>query len=44
MQEKLNNLSDLIEKIQEKMSPETILLVVGDHGMTEDGNHGGSSN
>lgn len=25
------------------MSNDTILIVIGDHGMTEDGNHGGDS-
>jgi hypothetical protein len=25
------------------MTPNSLLIVLGDHGMTEDGNHGGSS-
>jgi phosphatidylinositol glycan class O len=25
------------------MSNDTVLMVIGDHGMTEDGNHGGDS-
>lgn len=33
----------IVERIIEKMDDKTTLLIFGDHGMTEDGNHGGDS-
>lgn len=33
----------ILEKLIEKMDDKTTLLVFGDHGVTEDGNHGGDS-
>ncbi|CAK67327.1 unnamed protein product (macronuclear) [Paramecium tetraurelia] len=35
--------SDLLYKIYNQMDNQTILFVVGDHGMSQDGNHGGDS-
>ncbi|CAD8052673.1 unnamed protein product [Paramecium primaurelia] len=35
--------SDLLYKIYNQMDNNTILFVVGDHGMSQDGNHGGDS-
>lgn len=43
MKRKLNEMNEIIEKIVDKMDDSTILFVMGDHGMTEDGNHGGAT-
>lgn len=40
---KQKEMNDIIEKIYHSISDETLLVVVGDHGMNELGNHGGSS-
>ena len=42
-QRKLLDTEVIIEEIIEKMDDETTLVVFGDHGMTLDGSHGGSS-
>ncbi len=43
MRRKLREMNDVIEEIIKKMDNSTILFVMGDHGMTEDGNHGGAT-
>lgn len=40
---KLGEVDSFIRKIIEKMDDQTLFLVFGDHGMTDDGNHGGTS-
>ncbi|XP_063978222.1 GPI ethanolamine phosphate transferase 3 isoform X2 [Diachasmimorpha longicaudata] len=40
---KLNETNELISEIIEVLDNETVLFVVGDHGMTESGDHGGDS-
>jgi GPI ethanolamine phosphate transferase 3 subunit O len=43
IERKLNDTESLIRDIIDKMDNDTVLLVFGDHGMTDDGNHGGAS-
>ena len=43
MTRKLNDTNTLIKEIIESLEEDTILFVVGDHGMTETGDHGGDS-
>jgi len=43
MRLKLEQMNLLIQKIVETMDDDSILLVMGDHGMTESGDHGGDS-
>lgn len=43
MQRKLREMNEVIEETIQKMDDQTILFVMGDHGMTEDGNHGGAT-
>uniref|UniRef100_A0A0N4VFJ6 GPI ethanolamine phosphate transferase 3 n=1 Tax=Enterobius vermicularis TaxID=51028 RepID=A0A0N4VFJ6_ENTVE len=40
---KLSQMNDVIRKVVEIMDRETLLLVLGDHGMTETGDHGGDA-
>lgn len=40
---KLKEMNSLVEKIVANMSEESLLLVMGDHGMTRSGDHGGDS-
>jgi phosphatidylinositol glycan class O len=40
---KINKISAFIERVIQTMDNDTILFITGDHGMREDGNHGGSS-
>ncbi|CAL7935632.1 unnamed protein product [Xylocopa violacea] len=44
MTRKLNDTNTLIKEVIESLEEETILFIVGDHGMTESGDHGGDSN
>ena len=39
----MNDIQNTIEKVIEKMDDDTTLVIFGDHGMTENGSHGGSS-
>jgi phosphopentomutase len=32
-----------VQEVINAMDEDTVLLVCGDHGMTDDGNHGGAS-
>jgi phosphatidylinositol glycan class O len=43
IERKLKDTEKLIKEIIDEMDKETVLLVFGDHGMTNDGNHGGAS-
>ena len=43
IERKLSDTEKVIKKIVEKMDDKTTLLVLGDHGMTPDGNHGGET-
>lgn len=43
MDAKLGQLEEFIESVVGRLSEDTVLLVVGDHGMKADGNHGGIS-
>ena len=40
---KLDEMNSFIDKIVQRMSRESLLLVMGDHGMTRSGDHGGDS-
>ena len=43
IERKLYDTQTIIHEIINKMDDKTTLLVFGDHGMTDDGNHGGES-
>lgn len=43
MARKLSEVNDFIEELMRELPADSLLLVFGDHGMTEDGNHGGTS-
>jgi GPI ethanolamine phosphate transferase 3 subunit O len=43
IERKLRDTEDLIREVIELMDSKTTLIVYGDHGMTDDGNHGGGS-
>ena len=43
IERKLNDTEKMIVDIINEMDDETTLLVFGDHGMTDDGNHGGGT-
>lgn len=40
---KLNQMNEVLKQLKSSIDEDTLLLVFGDHGMTEDGNHGGST-
>lgn len=42
VERKLKDTENLFKEIIERMDNETVLVAVGDHGMTDIGNHGGS--
>uniref|UniRef100_A0A0N4Z269 GPI ethanolamine phosphate transferase 3 n=1 Tax=Parastrongyloides trichosuri TaxID=131310 RepID=A0A0N4Z269_PARTI len=44
MLSKLDQMNDMLENVIKEMDNDTILFVMGDHGMSNDGNHGGDSN
>lgn len=44
MDSKLYSISQFLEDLYQNMANDTTLIVFGDHGMTDDGNHGGNSN
>lgn len=44
MARKLNEMNTIIEKVIEQMPDDTMLMVIGDHGMTGTGDHGGDTN
>jgi GPI ethanolamine phosphate transferase 3 subunit O len=43
IERKLRDTEKLIKDIIEEMDEDTVIMVFGDHGMTDDGNHGGAS-
>lgn len=43
LKNKLVEISDFLEVVYNSMGNDTVLVIIGDHGMTEDGNHGGDS-
>ena len=43
MKEKLNQMNKIIEKVVKELGDETLLVVMGDHGMDYTGNHGGDA-
>ena len=43
MKRKLKEVNQFISEIVKRLNNETLLLVFGDHGMTEEGNHGGDT-
>uniref|UniRef100_A0A182K121 Uncharacterized protein n=1 Tax=Anopheles christyi TaxID=43041 RepID=A0A182K121_9DIPT len=43
MRRKLTEMNDVIRNITERMADGTTLLVIGDHGMTKTGDHGGET-
>lgn len=43
MARKLNDMNRMIEKVIAQMHDDTMLLVIGDHGMTGTGDHGGDT-
>lgn len=43
IERKLKDTEDLLREVIELMDNQTTLIVYGDHGMTDDGNHGGGS-
>ncbi|CAD8114412.1 unnamed protein product [Paramecium primaurelia] len=43
LEEQLEQLSDIITRIYQRLSNDTTLIITGDHGMLNDGNHGGNS-
>jgi len=43
MSRKLREMNTVIEHVAKNLPPDTLLLVFGDHGMTNDGDHGGDS-
>eukprot|EP01117_Protostelium_nocturnum_P009488 TRINITY_DN3383_c0_g1_i2.p1 TRINITY_DN3383_c0_g1~~TRINITY_DN3383_c0_g1_i2.p1 ORF type:complete len:927 (+),score=262.12 TRINITY_DN3383_c0_g1_i2:91-2871(+) len=43
MATKLLEMNKMITKVVEEMDSETLLIVMGDHGSTDSGNHGGAS-
>ena len=43
IERKLKDSENIVREVIEKMDNDTVLIVCGDHGMTDDGNHGGAS-
>lgn len=43
MPEKQMEMDDIVKQIYEKVDDETLICIMGDHGMNDVGNHGGSS-
>ena len=43
MSQRLQRMDHVLKKVVDSMDNDTLLLLFGDHGMTDDGNHGGSS-
>jgi len=40
---KLTQMNTVLQEVIDAIDEDTILFVMGDHGMTVDGNHGGAS-
>uniref|UniRef100_A0A1Q3F5Z1 Putative glycosylphosphatidylinositol anchor synthesis protein n=1 Tax=Culex tarsalis TaxID=7177 RepID=A0A1Q3F5Z1_CULTA len=43
MQRKLGEMNEVIRNVTEQMDDESTLVIIGDHGMTQTGDHGGES-
>ncbi|KAI5951526.1 GPI13 [Candida jiufengensis] len=43
MKEKLNQMNEVIEKVVSNLQDDTLLIIMGDHGMDYTGNHGGDA-
>jgi phosphatidylinositol glycan class O len=43
LKRKLEEIDDLLHRITERMDDNTTMIVFGDHGMVDEGNHGGST-
>nr|CAB3264866.1 GPI ethanolamine phosphate transferase 3-like [Phallusia mammillata] len=43
MTAKLGQMNEMIQSVVEKMTNDTLLVIMGDHGMTETGDHGGAT-
>uniref|UniRef100_H2ZWA7 GPI ethanolamine phosphate transferase 3, catalytic subunit n=1 Tax=Latimeria chalumnae TaxID=7897 RepID=H2ZWA7_LATCH len=43
MADKLDQMNDMLGKVVNQLQNDTLLMVLGDHGMTDDGGHGGDS-
>lgn len=43
MEERLIRMNNLLKNVVESISDDTLLVFMGDHGMTNDGNHGGAT-
>ncbi|KAK3874718.1 hypothetical protein Pcinc_020373 [Petrolisthes cinctipes] len=43
MTRKLTEMNDIIKSVAETITKDTLLVVIGDHGMTQTGDHGGDS-
>lgn len=43
MKQKLQQMNEVIEKVVENIDDDTLLIVIGDHGMDSTGNHGGDA-
>lgn len=41
MSKKLEQMNEVLTKVVDSLDSNTLLLVMGDHGMTENGDHGG---
>lgn len=42
MAQKLSQMDEMLRNVTNSMDNETLLLVMGDHGMTDNGDHGGN--
>jgi phosphatidylinositol glycan class O len=40
---KLSQMNEVLSELIDRTGEDTVLFVMGDHGMTPDGNHGGAS-
>ncbi|TFK20169.1 hypothetical protein FA15DRAFT_138908 [Coprinopsis marcescibilis] len=43
MKDKLQQMNDVLERVVEKLDDDTLLVLLGDHGMDRSGDHGGDS-
>ncbi|CAK7893859.1 GPI ethanolamine phosphate transferase 3 [[Candida] anglica] len=43
IKQKLNQMDDVVRKVMDQIDDNTLLVVMGDHGMDSTGNHGGDS-
>lgn len=43
MAERLRRMDELLERVVRALPDDALLLLLGDHGMTDDGNHGGAT-